>query len=164
MPQIEQMGTYLSQAFWLVATFGALYLVLWKFALPRMTTVLMDRQERIDEDIRKAEKSKREADKARQAYEEAVAEAGARAQAAYREVRQLHADENARRLEELEARIRTEAVAAESRIDSARERAAADIRAVAAEAAQAATSRLVGIEVTAEEAEEAVRQALEGDG
>lgn len=162
MPQIEQMGTFISQAFWLVVTFGVLYLVMWRYALPRMSSLLTSRQERIDEDIRKAEKCKREADKARHAYEEAVAEAGARAQTAIREVRQRHAEENARRMEELEARIKAEAAAAESRIAEARAQATAEISSIAAEAARAATSRLIAVDVAPEAAAAAVRDAIEG--
>ena len=52
MPQLEQIHTFLSQIFWLVITFGFLYLVLWKVALPRVSSILLERQERIDDDIR----------------------------------------------------------------------------------------------------------------
>ncbi len=161
MPQIEQIGTFLSQVFWLVVTFGVLYLLMWKVALPRVTTLLMDREERIDEDIRKAEEARTEAEKAREAYELAVADAAARAQAMIREIRQQQADENARRMDELEARIRAEAEAAEQRIEAARAQAAADIREVATEVAQAATSRLITVDVAAEDAEAAVLAVME---
>ena len=143
MPQIEQIGTFLSQAFWLVVTFGVLYLLMWKVALPRVTTLLMDREQRIDEDIRKAEEARTEAEKA------------------IREIRQQQADENARRMDELEARIRVEAEAAEQRIEAARAQAAAEIREVATEVAQAATSRLIAVDVVADDADAAVLAVME---
>ena len=49
MPQLEQIHTFLGQIFWLVVTFGFLYVVLWKAALPRVASILLERQERIDE-------------------------------------------------------------------------------------------------------------------
>ena len=55
MPQLEQIDTYLGQVFWLAVTFALLYLVLWRAALPRITQVLTQRQERMDEDLQKAE-------------------------------------------------------------------------------------------------------------
>ena len=36
MPQLEQIDTFISQAFWLAVTFCLLYLVLWRSALPKI--------------------------------------------------------------------------------------------------------------------------------
>ena len=80
MPQLEQIHTYLSQIFWLVITFGFLYLVLWKTALPRISSIFLERQSRIDEDIRKAEEFRKEATDAVAAYEKIVADARSGAQ------------------------------------------------------------------------------------
>ena len=41
MPQISQIGTFISQIFWLIVTFGFLYIVLWKAALPRLSSILV---------------------------------------------------------------------------------------------------------------------------
>ncbi len=61
MPQLEQFDTYLSQVVWLVISFAILYVVMWKAALPRVADVLQERQERIDDDLERAEKLKSEA-------------------------------------------------------------------------------------------------------
>lgn len=161
MPQIEQMGTYLSQAFWLIVTFGVLYIVLWKAALPRVSTILLDRQERIDDDLRKAEEFKAEADEAMAAYEKLVADARSDAQALIREANEALAAEAAQRHEELTAKIKADTAAAEQRIDAARAEAVASIQSVAAEVAQAATSRLIGTDVASADAEAAVANALQ---
>ena len=84
MPQLEQIHTFLGQIFWLVLTFGFLYVVLWKSALPRMSAILLERQERVDEDLRKAETFKQEAEEAMAAYEKTVADARSEAQAVLR--------------------------------------------------------------------------------
>ncbi len=164
MPQIEQMGTYLSQVFWLVVTFGFLYLVLWKAALPRVSTILMERQERIDEDLRKAEEFKKEADEAMAAYDRLVADARSQAQALLRETNEQLAKDSAARHDALSAKIKADVDAAEARIDAARAQAIANIQTVAAEVAQAATARLIGSDVATGDAEAAVEAAMRGRG
>ncbi len=160
MPQIEQMGTYLSQTFWLIATFGFLYIVLWKAALPRVSSILMERQERIDEDLRKAEDFKKEADEAMAAYEKLVADARSKAQALLRETNEQLAKDSAARHDALGAKIKADVDAAEARIEAARAQAIANIQTVAVEVAQAATSRLIGSDVASGDAEAAVQTAM----
>lgn len=161
MPQIEQMGTYLSQAFWLIVTFGVLYIVLWKAALPRVSSILQDRQERIDDDLRKAEDFKTEADEAIAAYEKLVASARSDAQAVLREANERLAADAAQRQDELTAKIKADVAEAEERIAAARIEAVSSIRTVAVEVAQAATARLIGTDVAAADAEAAVANVLE---
>ena len=164
MPQLEQIHTFLSQIFWLVVTFGLLYVVLWKAALPRMSTILLERQQRIDEDIRKAETFKQEADEAMSVYEKAVADARSEAQAVIRAANEKLAAEAATRQEALSAKIKRDTAEAEERIGKARAEAVETIHTVAVQAAQAATSRLIGADVPADEAKAAVDAALQGRG
>ena len=65
MPQLD-FATFASQIFWLVVTFGVLYLIMARSALPVIREVLQTRQTRIFEDLRKAEKLKEEAQEAKQ--------------------------------------------------------------------------------------------------
>ena len=161
MPQIEQAGTFLSQAFWLIVTFGFLYVVLWKAALPRLSSILVERQERIDEDVRMAEAFKREADEATAAYDRMIAEARDESQTIMRKANQELAEAAAARQEALTAKIKENADAAEARIETARAEAVANVKIVAAEVAQAATARLSGMEISMEDAEAAVADAMQ---
>ena len=45
MPQLEQIATYPSQVFWLVVTFVALFLIMWRVAVPRISDALEARQQ-----------------------------------------------------------------------------------------------------------------------
>ena len=119
MPQLEQIDTYLSQVVWLVLTFGILYLILWRSALPRISQVLVTRQERIDGDLRKAAELKTEAETVLAAYEEAAAKARAEAQAILRESADRFAAEAAERNESLTAQLAGEAAAGEPHRGSA---------------------------------------------
>ena len=67
--------TFGSQLFWLAITFGLLYTLMAKVALPRIATILEERNDRIADDLAEAEKLKRETDEAIAAYEQALGEA-----------------------------------------------------------------------------------------
>jgi len=164
MPQLEQIHTFLGQVFWLVVTFGFLYVVLWKAALPRMSAILLERQERIDEDLRKAETFKQEANEVMATYEKTVADARSEAQAVIRAENEKLARDAATGQEALTAKIKQDTAEAEERIGKASAEAVENIHTVAVEVAQAATSRLIGANVTADEAKAAVEAALQDRG
>ena len=160
MPQIEQISTFVSQIFWLVITFGLLYLIMWKIAIPRVAAVLLDRQERIDDDLQKAEALRNEAAAVLEEYEKTVAEGRAQAQAVLREAKDENDKAAAQRQTALSEQLAQQTTNASSRINAAQEEAIANIRTVAVEAAQAATLRLSSATVTQDEAEEAVTSVL----
>jgi len=159
MPQLEA-STFISQLFWLAITFVGLYLVMWKVVIPRVADVLRDRQERLDDDLEKAEALRNEAASVLEAYEKTVADGRARAQAILREAADHNDKEAAIRQAALGEQLAQQTAAAEARIEGAREEALANIRSIAAEAAQAATLRLSGATITQDEAEEAVAAIL----
>ncbi len=160
MPQLEQISTYLSQVVWLLITFGVLYLILWKSALPRIADILQERQERIDDDLQKAEAVKKEAEAVLRTYEATVAKARDEAQSVLREGAARFAADAAERQQELANRLAEEGASAEARIGAELNKALENVREVAAEVAQAATSRLVGIEISANDADGAVAETL----
>ena len=79
LPQLD-VATYPSQLFWLLVSFVALYLLLSKVALPRVSEVLESRQERIDNDLAKAQQLRDEAATVQAAYEASLAESRTKAQ------------------------------------------------------------------------------------
>ena len=60
LPQLD-IVTYSSQIFWLAISFIVLYFLVAKIAMPRIAEVLEERQERIEDDLDKAETLKKEA-------------------------------------------------------------------------------------------------------
>lgn len=158
MPQFDAT-TFSSQLIWLVITFVLLYLVLSRVALPRIASVLEERQRRIGGDLEKAAELKAEADKVLAEHEAAMAETRAGAQEVIRAAKQEMAAESARRQDELATRIAATAADAEGRIDAARKAALANIRDVAVEVAQAAAKRLIDSDIGRGEAEAAVDAA-----
>ena len=161
MPQLEQVDTFLSQIVWLAITFGLLYLLLWRTALPRIADILQQRQDRIDDDLQRAEALKREAEAVLESYDAALVGARAEALDILRESAERTAQEAASRHDELARRIEEEGQAATARIDTMRREALADLRPVAGDAARAALRRLTGVEVSAAGAQAAADAALE---
>lgn len=160
MPQLEQIDTFVSQAFWLAVTFCLLYLVLWRSALPKIGQILRERQERIDEDLQKAEALKAEAEGVLAAYEEASAKARADAQAILRESSDRFTALAAEKHEALSRSLAEDVAAGEERINAAREQAMADVEVIASELAEAAVARLTGNAGDAAATKDAVAQVI----
>jgi len=74
MPQLD-FSTYPNQIFWLLVALVAIYVVLNKVALPRIASVLAERQGTISNDIAAAEDLKQKAVEAEAAYNQALADA-----------------------------------------------------------------------------------------
>jgi F-type H+-transporting ATPase subunit b len=155
MPQLNA-ATYASQIFWLIVTFGALYWLLSRKALPRVTEILDTRQTRIASDLDSAASLRTEAEAAEQRHEQVVAEAHARAQQQIKELTERLSADAASRQSALDADLAHKLREAETRVRTARESALADVRGVAVEAAQAAVERLAGMRVARETVEAAL--------
>ena len=74
-------GTFAPQLVWLALTFGLLYLLLKRVALPRVGEVIEERADRIKRDLEQAEKLKADTEAALADYEQALGEARAKANA-----------------------------------------------------------------------------------
>lgn len=159
MPQLDP--TYFpTQLFWLVICFVILYLVMWKISLPRIADVLRERQERMDDDLEKAESLKADAQQVLETYQKTMADGRNEAQSILRTAKEKISADGAAKLTELSERLATETANAEARIAEAQQEALANIRGVAVETAQAAATRLIGREVSSADADSAVGTIL----
>lgn len=137
-------ATFPSQILWLVITFGLFYLFLKRVVLPRMHTTLEARSGRISNDLDQAARLKDEADAAVAAYEQALAEARANANAIGQKARdEAKADAEAAR-KKVEAGLEKKLAEAEERIASIKAGAMKDVGAIAETTAQAILERLIG--------------------
>lgn len=143
MPQFD-LSVWSPQLIWLTITFIALYLVMARVALPRVSGILEDREFRIGDSLRRAESLKQDAEAAVAAYEKLMTDARAKAQDQVRAVREGAARDAAERHAELNDRLSAEVSAAETRIAAARDQAVGELRGLAVEVAGAAVERLVG--------------------
>ncbi len=155
MPQFDTTA-FTPQLFWLAVTFAVLFFAMWRFALPRLSNIMEARQERIDADLDKAASVKEEADRVLAEYEQAQAEARDQAAAVIKQAGDRMAAESAARHETFGAELKERTREAEQRIAAAKDEALANVKTVAAEAARAATAKLIGVEAPAEQVRDAV--------
>ncbi len=78
MPQLD-FSTFPNQIFWLLVTLVVVYFILSRVALPRIASVLAERQGTITNDIAAAEELKTRAQEAEAAYDKALVDARAEA-------------------------------------------------------------------------------------
>lgn len=143
------------QLLWLAITFGALYLLMSRVALPRIGGILETRRTRIEGDLKEAERLRQETEKAAAAYEAALAEARKNAHGIAEETRAgIKADIDGRRAD-VEAGLAKRVAEAETRIQADKEAALTNVGSIAAETAQALVAKISGT-VTAAEARAAV--------
>jgi F-type H+-transporting ATPase subunit b len=122
---------FASQLVWFALTFGLLYIVLSRFALPKIGRVLHARADTIAKDIDEAAQKSASADEAKATMERAVAKARADARALVDAARaEIQAKLNAEQ-EAAEQRLVERIEAAEARVDAARQKALAEVPGIA---------------------------------
>jgi len=150
-----------SQIFWLVITMAFLFVVLWRFAGPRIKGTLNERRGLISKEIQAAQDNRRKAEAATVAYETPLFEARERARQINNQYReQAAADVKAA---EAEADAKAEAVTAEAeaRLAKVRAEAKTHIEGAARDAAIDIVERLTGQRISQADAAAAVRAAQE---
>jgi F-type H+-transporting ATPase subunit b len=158
MPQLNPLD-WAPQLIWLVITFGVLYLLMKWVALPKIGSVIEMRQGRIAGDLEAADKLRRETQEAIAAYEQALAEAKARAHGIAQEARNRLKDEVAAERTALERDLSAKSAEAEAQIHQAKVSALKEVNAVASDTATEIVRRLIGIAPTKPEVSAAVAAA-----
>jgi F-type H+-transporting ATPase subunit b len=151
-------GTFGPQLVWLALSFGLLYLLLSRMALPRIRDVLEERAERIQRDLKLAEKLKGQTEQALKNYEQALISARGKASSIAKGVRDNLGQEIDKERAKVEAQIAHKVADAEARIAQTKSRALASVNDIAADAAGAIVARLLGKEVSKDEVKKALVQ------
>ncbi|MBD8065488.1 F0F1 ATP synthase subunit B [Devosia sp. PTR5] len=137
-------ATFPSQLLWLAITFGALYVLMSRVALPRIGGILENRKALIDADLAAADADRQKTDAAIAAYEKALAEARSNAQSIANKTRDaINADLAAKRAA-VETDLSSKVSAAEARIAQTKAEALTHVDEIAAETAQAVVGQIVG--------------------
>lgn len=141
MPQL--CGDWIgNQVFWLIITLVVIYFILARVALPRIASVLAERQGTITNDIAAAEDLKAKALDAEKAYDKALADARTEAQAIAQKTRdEIKADLDDA-LAKADAQISAKAAESEKAIAEIRASALANVEVVAKDTAAAIVAAL----------------------
>ena len=120
-----------SQLIWFVISFGLLYLVVSRFVLPRVGSVLERRAGAVKNDLDQAAQKSADADEARLTMERAIAKARSDARAMVDAARADMTAKLTAEQEAAEARLAERIAAAEVRVDTARQKALGEVPAIA---------------------------------
>lgn len=133
-----------SQLIWLAITFGVLYILMSRVALPRVKDILENRSTKISGDLDAAAAMQSEANAASIAFEKTLAEAKSNAQALAQQAQAKVAAEADAKRHALEAELNTKLVAAEAQIGEMKAKAMANVGSIASDAASAIVQQLTG--------------------
>jgi F-type H+-transporting ATPase subunit b len=129
---------------WLVLSFGLLYLLMSKIALPRVENILHTRAAKITKDLGDANAFRKRSEEAAAAHDKTIADARAKAQALAQETHvKLNAEADAKR-HALEADLNARLVSAEAKIAETKAKAMANVEEIAGEAAAAIVEHITG--------------------
>src|SRR4051794_12033906 len=151
-----QKGTFVSQLLWFAIVFVALYLLMSRLALPRVSSILEHRRQRVEGDLTEAQRLKDQSDAAIAAYEQALADARSRAQALANETHQRAAEQAEASRKDLDAKLNDRIAEAEKIIADKRAAAMVNVKDIATEAAAAIIERLIGVAPAGQQVAKAV--------
>ena len=129
---------------WLALTFGALYLLMSKIALPRVSGILANRKDKIDSDLATAVKAQDEAAAAAAAHAKTLADAKAKARALGQAQQAEAARQAETRRAALEADLNAKLAVAEAQIEATKTAALANVDSIANETAHAIILHITG--------------------
>ena len=161
MPQLVT-ADFLPQLIWLAITFGALYYIISRMAIPKIGDVIEQRHGRIAADVAEASRLKADTEKAIESYEAALAEARVNAHAIVSENRAEMTAEINKEAAALDERLAKQLADAEVSIAKTRDAAMAQVSGIAQETTAAIVTELLGKAPTKTAVSSAVSAATKG--
>jgi F-type H+-transporting ATPase subunit b len=154
------INDFAPQLIWLAISFVLLYLIMSRLALPRVGQILEERSSRIAGDLATAAKLREDTEKAIAQYEQALADAKARAQGIARQARDEMTRDIERQRAEVDQTIAAQTTDAEKRINTMKDAALTHVGEIATDTAEALVARLLGKTVDRSELQGAINEAL----
>ena len=146
MPQLNP-EFWISQIFWLVISFGALYLILSKFILPKISANLEMRKSEILENIETAEKQRLESEKKIKEFDTFILESKNKSKSYFNQAREKILKDISKKKEKLDLELNEEIKKAENEINNFRKSAPEKVNKIAIETSHDLIKQLIGIEV-----------------
>ena len=145
MPQLNP-EFWVSQIFWLVLTFGLLYIILSKMILPKISNNLESRKSQIVENIETTEKQREESEKKVKEFEKIILESKIEAKNYFNEARQKILEDITIKKNSLDKDIDDEISAAEQEIKNLKTASSEKIKNIAIETSSELIKQLIGEE------------------
>jgi len=146
MPQLNP-EFWISQIFWLILTFGILYVVLSKLILPKISSNLESRKSQILENIEAAEKQREDSEAKLKEYEVIISKSKLEAKNIFNQSREKVLRDINSKKDLLNKQIDEEVAKAEQEINALRKSAPDKINLIAIETSSELIQKLIGTEV-----------------
>ena len=146
MPQLNP-EFWISQIFWLIITFGILFIVLTKVILPKISNNLETRKSQILENIETADKQKEESQKKIEEYEKIILNSKLKAKNYFNEAREKILDNINKKRTVLEKDLDEEIGEVEKELSNLKNKSGEKINKIAAETSAELIKELIGEEV-----------------
>ena len=146
MPQLNP-EFWISQIFWLIFTFGILYIVLSKLILPKISSNLELRKSQIQDNIEAAEKQRINSESKLKEYEDIILKSKLKAKNIFNEARENALKEINSKRDILDKQINEEIKKTEKEINVLKKNAPEKINKIAIETASDLVKKLIGAEV-----------------
>ena len=146
IPQLDPKYWF-SQIFWLILSFGTLFIVLSKFILPKISNNLEIRKSQILENIELAEKQRLESENKIKEFEKLILEGKNQAKNYFSDAKQKIIEDINKKKTLLENEINEEIKSAEKEINDLKNNAPEKINKIAVETSADLIKQLIGFEV-----------------
>ena len=146
MPQLNP-EFWFSQIFWLIITFGVLFIVLSKLILPKISTNLEARKSQILENIGAAEKQKEASENIIKEYEKIILDSKNEAKNYFNKARGQILKDIDKKRKTLKNEINEEIKKAEKEIDDLKNKSPEKINKIVVETSSDLVKQLIGVEV-----------------
>ena len=146
MPQLNP-EFWISQIFWLIITFGILFIVLTKVILPKISDNLETRKSQILENIETADKQKEASQKKIDEYEKIILDSKLKAKSYFNEAREKILDDINKKRAALEKDLDEEIDEVEKELSDLKNKSGEKINKIAAETSAELIKELIGEEV-----------------
>ena len=146
MPQLDP-EFWVSQIFWLVITFGILYLVLSKLILPKISDNLETRKSQVLDNLELAEKQRNESEVKLKEFDNIILKSKIDAKNLFNESRKKLLDDINKKREKLEEEIDKEVKIIEAEINELKKKSPEKINKIAIETSEDLINQLIGAKV-----------------
>ena len=146
MPQLNP-EFWISQIFWLILTFGILYVFLSKLILPKISANLELRKSQIQENIEAAEKQRKDSESKLKEYDGIVLKSKLEAKNIFKDAREKALKDINSKREILDKQVDREVQKAENEIDVLKKAAPEKINKIAIETSSELVKKLIGAEI-----------------
>ena len=146
MPQLDP-EFWISQIFWLVITFGTLYLILSKLILPRISDNLETRKSQVLDNLELAEKQKNDSEAKLKEFDNIILKSKIDAKNIFNEARKKLLDDISKKRQKLEEEIDKEVKIVEAETEELKKTSPEKINKIAIETSSDLIDQLIGAKV-----------------